>query len=78
VGEIETEDEVLVLKRIKQTFHLSADERDREQIERVLEVYAASCPVARSIRESIRITSELDFSPLSNHESEPLSAADPD
>jgi uncharacterized OsmC-like protein len=61
VGEIETEDKVLVIKRIKQTFHLSADERDREQIERVLEVYAASCPVARSIRESIEITSELDF-----------------
>ena len=61
MGEIETEDEVLVLKRIKQTFHLSADEGDREQIERVLEVYAASCPVARSIRESIEITSELDF-----------------
>jgi uncharacterized OsmC-like protein len=61
VGEIETEDKVLVLKRIKQTFHLSADEEDREQIERVLKVYAASCPVARSIRESIEITSEVDF-----------------
>jgi organic hydroperoxide reductase OsmC/OhrA len=61
VGEIETEDKVLVLKRIKQTFHLSADKEDREQIERVLKVYAASCPVARSIRESIEITSEVDF-----------------
>jgi uncharacterized OsmC-like protein len=61
VGEVETEDKVLVLKRIKQTFHLSADEEDREQIERVLKVYAASCPVARSIRESIEITSELDL-----------------
>ena len=50
-----------MLKRIKQTFHLSADEEDREQIERVLKVYAASCPVARSIRESIEITSELHF-----------------
>ena len=61
MGEIETEEKVLVLKRIKQTFHLSADEVDREQIERVLKVYAASCPVARSIRGSIEITSELDF-----------------
>ena len=61
MGEIETEDKVLVLKMIKQTFHLSADEEDREQIERVLKVYAASCPVARSIRESIEITSEVDF-----------------
>ena len=61
MGEIETEDKVLVVKRIKQTFHLTADEEDREKIERVLEVYAASCPVARSVRESIEITSELDL-----------------
>ena len=61
MGEIDTEDKVLVVKRIKQTFHLSADEEDREKIERVLKVYAASCPVARSIRESIEITSELEF-----------------
>jgi uncharacterized OsmC-like protein len=61
VGEIETEDKVLVVKRIKQTFHLSADEEDREKIERVLKVYAASCPVARSTRESIEITSELEL-----------------
>jgi uncharacterized OsmC-like protein len=61
VGEIETEEKVLVLKRIKQTFHLSADEEDREQIERVLNVYAASCPMACSIRGSIEITSELHF-----------------
>jgi uncharacterized OsmC-like protein len=61
VGEIEAEETVLVVKRIKQTFHLAADEDDREKIERVLEVYAASCPVARSIQESIEITSELNL-----------------
>jgi uncharacterized OsmC-like protein len=52
---------VLVVKRIKQTFHLVADENDREKIERVLKVYADSCPVARSIKGSIDITSELDL-----------------
>jgi uncharacterized OsmC-like protein len=61
VGEIETEYKVLVVKRIKQTFHLVADESDREKIERVLKVYADSCPVARSIKGSIDITSELDL-----------------
>jgi len=61
VGEIETEGKVLVVKRIKQTFHLTADERDREKIERVITVYADSCPVARSIKGSIEITSELDL-----------------
>ena len=61
MGEVETENKVLVVKRIKQTFHLVADENDREKIERVLKVYADSCPVARSIKGSIDITSELDL-----------------
>jgi uncharacterized OsmC-like protein len=63
VGEIETEKRVLVVKRIKQTFRLTADEKDREKIERVLRVYADSCPVARSIKGSIEISSELDLTP---------------
>ncbi|MEJ7631327.1 MAG: OsmC family protein, partial [Rubrobacteraceae bacterium] len=63
VGEIEVESKVLVIKRIKQTFHLTADEEDRETIERVLGVYADSCPVARSVRDSIEISSDLDFTP---------------
>ena len=54
---------MLVVKRIKQTFHLTADEEDRETIERVVKVYADGCPVARSIKDSIEITSELDFTP---------------
>jgi uncharacterized OsmC-like protein len=61
VGEIEVESKVLVIKRIKQTFHLTADESDRETIERVLEVYADSCPVAASVKGSIEISSELDL-----------------
>jgi uncharacterized OsmC-like protein len=52
---------VLVVKRIKQTFHLTADEKDRETIERVLDIYADGCPVARSIKDSIAINSELDL-----------------
>jgi uncharacterized OsmC-like protein len=61
VGEIETEGKVLVIRRIKQRFHLTAAEEDREKIERVLEVYADSCPVARSIKNSVEISSELDL-----------------
>jgi uncharacterized OsmC-like protein len=63
VGEIETENKVLVVKRIKQTFHLTADEREREKIERVLRIYANFCPVARSVKGSIEISSELDLTP---------------
>ena len=61
VGEIEVESKVLVIKRIKQTFHLTAAESDRETIERVLEVYADSCPVAATVKGSIEITSELNL-----------------
>ena len=61
MGEIETEGKVLVIRRIKQRFHLTAGEEDREKIERVLEVYADSCPVARSIKNSVEISSELDL-----------------
>ncbi len=61
MGEVETEGKILVVKRIRQTFHLTADEKDREKIERVIKVYADSCPVARSIKGSIEITSELDL-----------------
>jgi uncharacterized OsmC-like protein len=46
----------------RQTFHLTADGTDRETIERVLDVYEDGCPVARSIKDSIEITSELDLS----------------
>lgn len=62
MGEVEVEGKVLVVKRIRQTFHLTASEEDREKIERVLGVYADSCPVARSIRDSIEISSALDLS----------------
>ena len=61
MGEVETEGKVLVVKRIRQTLHLTAEEKDREKIERVIKVYADSCPVARSIKGSIEITSELDL-----------------
>lgn len=61
MGEIETENKVLTVKRIKQTFHLVADESEREKVERVLKVYADSCPVARSVKGSIDISSEFDL-----------------
>jgi uncharacterized OsmC-like protein len=63
VGEVETEKKILVVRRIKQIFHLTADEKDRDKIERVLGVYADSCPVARSIKGSVEISSELEFTP---------------
>ena len=50
-----------MLKRIKQTFHLTAEEQDRDAIERAVKVYEDSCPVAVSIKPAIEITSEQDL-----------------
>ncbi len=63
VGEVEADGKVLVIKRIKQVFRLTASEGDRQTVERVLGVYADSCPVARSVKGSIEITSEMEFTP---------------
>ncbi len=52
---------MLVLRRITTTFHLTAEEKDREKIERALRVYADGCPVARSVQGSIEIASEVDL-----------------
>ncbi len=61
MGEVEADGKVLVIRRIKQTFHLDVPKEERETVERVLSVYADSCPVARSIKGSIEISSEVDF-----------------
>ena len=63
VGEVETEGEVLVVKRIRQNFHLTAEEKDLDTIERVLRIYADNCPVARSVKGSIEVSSDLELTP---------------
>ena len=50
-----------MIRRIKQTFHLAVPERERETVERVLSVYADSCPVARSVKGSIEISSGVEY-----------------
>jgi uncharacterized OsmC-like protein len=63
VGEHESEDGVLVLRRIHVTAHLRATSSQRETAERVFQVFASSCPMHRSIRKAIDITLALDFQP---------------
>ena len=59
VGEIETEDRVLVIKRIHVKMRLKAGEEQRATAERVHGFYADKCPVYRSLKGSIAITTEL-------------------
>ena len=60
-GEIESEDKVLVIKRIHVTYSVDAHEGDREIIERVHGFHADHCPVYRSIYKAIAITSEYNL-----------------
>ena len=56
-GEIEDEDGVLVIRRIHVEFTLRAPEDTRETVDRVHGFYADKCPVYRSLRAAIQITS---------------------
>ena len=57
-GEIEAENNVLVIKRIHVVYTLSAPEEAREVIDHVHGIHAENCPVYRSIYKAIEVTSE--------------------
>ena len=58
-GEVEKEDDgVIVIRRIHVTYHLKADEAEKEAIERVHDFHADKCPVYRTLKDSIDITTE--------------------
>jgi uncharacterized OsmC-like protein len=59
-GEVELEGKVLVIKRIRVTYTgLDVAEADADKVARVLAVHADGCPVARSLKGAIDITTEL-------------------
>ncbi len=60
-GEIETEDNVLVIRRIHVVYHLNAPADARKTIERVHEIHAKHCPVYRSLDKSIDIMTEYQL-----------------
>jgi uncharacterized OsmC-like protein len=58
-GEVELEGGVLVLRRIHVKLRLRADAAQRETVERVHGLYADACPLYRSLKAAIAITSEV-------------------
>ena len=60
-GEIELEERVLVIKRIHVRYKLHAAEDQRETAEHAYRIHVDRCPLARSLRGSIEITTSLDF-----------------
>ncbi|MDX1686800.1 MAG: OsmC family protein [Candidatus Promineifilaceae bacterium] len=63
-GEIELEENVLVIRRIHVRYHLKLDPEHRETAERVHDIHADYCPVARTIRGCVDITTSLEMEEL--------------
>lgn len=61
VGEIETEDNVLVIKRITVHYRLSVPADRRKEAERVHGFHAHFCPVARGLEGGIDVRTELEL-----------------
>jgi uncharacterized OsmC-like protein len=60
-GEVEVEDNVLVLKRIHVVYRLSTPLEDKEKVDRAYGLHADNCPVYRSLCAAITISTELDW-----------------
>jgi uncharacterized OsmC-like protein len=58
-GEIETEDNVLVIRRIQVAFELDAPESVRPTVERVHGIYAMKCPLYRTLHRCIELSSSF-------------------
>jgi uncharacterized OsmC-like protein len=56
---VETEDRVLVIKRIHVRYRLKALPEQREAAERAHGAHQSRCPVARTLRGAVDITTEL-------------------
>jgi uncharacterized OsmC-like protein len=61
VGEVELEGKVLVIRRIHVKLKLKAEAAQRETAERVHGFFADQCPVYRTLKSAIAITTELVF-----------------
>jgi uncharacterized OsmC-like protein len=64
VGEIELEDNVLVIRRIHVRLRLKSEESHREAAQRVHGFFADHCPIYRSLKAAIQISTELIFDPV--------------
>lgn len=59
VGEVETEDHVLVIRRLHVRLVLKTEEANWETARRVHGFFADKCPVYRTLRPAIEMTTEL-------------------
>lgn len=62
-GEIETEDGVLVIRRIHLSMRLIAPQEVKATVERVHEMYAMRCPLYRTFHRTLELTSSYTLVP---------------
>lgn len=60
-GEVESEDGVLVIRRIHVAMRIVAAEEARATVERVHGIYAMHCPLYRTLHNAIQLTSSFDL-----------------
>ena len=60
-GEVELDGKVLVIRRIHVRLRLRASEEHRATAERVHGIFADNCPLYRTLKSAIAITTELVF-----------------
>jgi organic hydroperoxide reductase OsmC/OhrA len=58
-GEIGLDEKVLVIRRVRVTYHLEIEEEHREVAERVHDFHARFCPVARTIDGCVQVETTL-------------------
>ena len=62
-GEVETEEGVLVIRRIHVAMRLAAPEDLRAKVDRVHGMYAMHCPLFRTVHKAIQLTSSWSLVP---------------
>ena len=60
-GEVETEENVLVIRRIHVAMSLAAPEEVKGTVERVHGIYAMRCPLYRTFHKTIQLTSSFEL-----------------
>src|SRR5262245_16087947 len=60
-GEVETEDGVLVIRRVHVAMRLAAPTEARETVDRVHSVYAMRCPLYRTLHTAISLSSSVEL-----------------
>ncbi len=61
IGEVETEEGVLVIRRIQVKMRLEAAAGMRDTVDRVHGIYAMRCPLYRTLHNTIALSSSVEL-----------------